>query len=634
MRKHLICLLLCSLAGGLFFSLPTMVQGLAQENLPPGESVVAALALGGLGGPLLYLWRRLANRPNGQELEAARHFRELYQRTPVMLHSIDAGGRLVSVSDCWLETLGYRREEVIGHPLTEFMTEGSRQTAETLTLPELFTTGQVKDVACQLVKKHGEVIDALLSAVAERDRGGNIRRSLAVVTDVTERRRSEQEIEKLAYYDTLTGLPNRSLFQDRLSQAMAQAHREGAGVGLMFLDLDRFKSINDTLGHATGDRLLQVVANRLKKCVREGDTVARLGGDEFVIISTDFTHHQDPVAFAKRLLRVVGQPVQFDGREFVTTASIGIAIYPNDGADVSTLIGNADFAMYHAKELGRNTYQFFSAEMNARALEKLNLETSLRQALKRGELFLVYQPQLDLASGRITGVEALARWRHPEKGLIPPEKFIPIAEETGLILPLGEWVLRTACAQARAWQAAGVPGLRIAVNVSARQFNHPEFLETVERILQETGLDPNLLELELTESIVMENVQDAIMTLTDLKVRNIHLAIDDFGTGYSSLTYLKHFPIDRIKIAQEFVRDIPNDADDAAIVEAILAMAGSLNLEVIAEGVERKDQLGFLHQRRCKEMQGYYFARPMPAEQLAEIFSRGLAREPACLYEG
>ncbi len=627
-------LILCSLAGGILFSLLAVLQALAGGDFPPGQTLAASFLFGGLGGPLLYLWMRLTGHPGKQELEAAKRFRDLYQRTPVMLHSIDEAGRLVNVSDYWLETLGYCREEVIGRHLTEFMTESSRQKAENLTFPEFFATGKVNDVSYQLVKKNGEVIETLLSAVAERDKTGNIRRSLAVVTDVTERKRSEREIEKLAYYDTLTGLPNRSLFQDRLSQALAHAHREATRVGLLFLDLDRFKSLNDTLGHVAGDRLLQAIANRLKKCVREGDTVARLGGDEFVIISTDFTTDQDPVAFAKRLLHLISQPVQIDAKEFVTTASIGIAIYPNDGQNVSTLIGNADFAMYHAKELGRNTYQFFSAEMNARALEKLNLENSLRHALKRGELYLDYQPQLDLASGKITGVEALARWRHPELGLIPPEKFIPIAEETGLILSLGEWVLRTACCQARAWQTAGFPDLRMAVNVSARQFNHPEFLETVEKILRETGLDPKLLEMELTESIVMENVQDAIMTLTDLKVRHIQLAIDDFGTGYSSLTYLKHFPIDRIKIAQEFVRDIPQDADDAAIVEAILALAGSLNLEVIAEGVERKEQLGFLHQRRCKEMQGFYFARPMTAEKLVEIFSQGLAREPACLYEG
>ncbi len=633
MKKRLRTLTLWSFLGGgilcLLWNLGKLQNG---ESLATGEMYIPFL-IGSMSGSLVFFWRRLTKKPDGESYESER-YQQLYQQTPVMLHSIDTGGRLVSVSNCWLQTLGYRREEVLGRRLTDFMTEESRTLAEGTKLPEFFATGTVKDVPYQLLKKNGEIIDTLISAVAERDKDGSIRRSLAVVVDVTEQKRTEREIEKLAYYDTLTGLPNRTLFQDRLNQALAHAHRERTKVGVLFLDLDRFKSINDTLGHAAGDLLLKTIAQRLKKCVREGDTVARLGGDEFVLVSTDFSTDQDPVAFAKRLLNLLGQPIQLNGKEFVTSASIGIAIYPTDGLDVPTLLGNADFAMYHAKELGRNTYQFFSAEMNAKAIAKLSLETGLRQALKKNEFYLEYQPQLDLRSGRITGAEALVRWCHPEKGLIPPETFIPIAEETGLILPLGEWVLRTACAQARAWQQAGYPELRVAVNVSARQFKHPDFLETVEQVLRDTGLPPDLLEMELTESIVMENVQEAIMTLTDLKIRNIHLTIDDFGTGYSSLTYLKHFPIGRIKIAQEFVRDIPNDPDDTAIVEAILAMAGSLNLDVIAEGVERRDQLGFLHQRRCNEMQGFYFARPMPAEDVGTIFQRGVFREPVCLYEG
>ncbi len=558
----------------------------------------------------------------------------MYENSPAMLHAMDPEGRLVKVNRFMLEALGYTAGEVLGRPMTDLFPPGSRQTIWDAIFESLFETGSVHDLPCQWVKKSGEIIDILLCASAEKDAQGKIIGCLAAALDITTRKKTEDHIQTLAYYDPLTGLPNRTLFQDRLHQALAHAHRDGHHVGLLFIDLDRFKTINDTLGHAVGDLMLKSVARQLRNYIREGDTVARLGGDEFVIISSEFTSNQDPIAFSKRLLEMLAEPIQIDGRELFSTASIGIAIYPDDGQDVTTLLGNADIAMYSAKDQGRNTYRFFSAEMNALAIEKLSLETGLRGALQRGELFLAYQPQLDLRSGRLTGLEALVRWAHPEQGLIPPERFIPVAEETGLIIPLGKWVLHTACSQAKAWQDAGLPLQRVAVNVSARQFKQPDFLETVETVLAETGLEPCCLELELTESIVMDNVQEAIMTLTDLKIRNIHLSIDDFGTGYSSLTYLKHFPIDRIKIAQEFVRDIPKDPDDSAIVEAILAMAASLNLEVIAEGVERRDQLRFLHQRQCNHMQGFYFSRPMIAKDLVTLLSRHLGEGPCCLYEG
>ena len=588
--------------------------------------------LGGMSGLVVAFWERRLRRYSRRLGESERRFRDLYQNTPVMLHSIDPQGHLINVSNYWLQTLGYRREEVLGRKLTEFMSEKSRRFAEETVFPEFFRAGFVKDIPYQMVKKTGDVIHVLLSAIAEYDEEGSIARSLAVVIDVTERKEAEREIQKLAYYDTLTGLPNRTLFLDRLRQALAQARREERKVGVLFLDLDRFKSINDSLGHAAGDMLLKYVARRLQGCVRQSDTVARLGGDEFVVILPGVHTESDLTGFAKKILEALSKPVRLGEKKFFTTASIGISVYPDDAETVETLIRNADIAMYASKDRGKNTYQFFSSEMNAIVVEKLGLETRLRMALKRDEFFLTYQPQMNLATGRITGMEALLRWKHPDAGTLSPATFIRVAEETGLILPIGEWVLHCACAQAKQWQDAGFPKLRIGVNISSRQFNQPDFIDIVDRILHETGFDPKYLELELTESIVMENVPDTIMTLTDLKVRGIHLAIDDFGTGYSSLSYLKHFPFDRIKIAQEFVRDISIDPEDAAIVEAITGMANSLGLDVIAEGVERKDQLDFLRARHCKEMQGFYFARPMSAAEMTGMFKQGLAQKGMVLH--
>jgi diguanylate cyclase (GGDEF)-like protein/PAS domain S-box-containing protein len=544
-----------------------------------------------------------------------------------MMHSIDRNGHLLEVSDLWLETLGYERHEVIGTKLVYYLSMDSRRLAEETVLPLFFQQGYVKDVPYQMIKKSGEPIDVLISAIAERDRRGRFLRSMAGIVDVTLHKRKDEEIQRLAHYDPLTGQPNRLLFRDRLRQALARAYREERNVGVVFVDLDRFKWVNDTHGHAVGDKLLQVVAQRLTDCIRHCDTVARIGGDEFVIILCGFDSDGEPTIFAKRFLEVISHPVKLDGKEFFGTASVGIAIYPIDGQDDETLLRNADIAMYAAKEKGGNNFQFFSADMNARAKEKLHLETRLRRALENGQLSLAYQPQLSLRGGQIAGLEALLRWHDPEEGMIPPARFIPVAEETGLIIPLGEWVLKTACTQAQAWQEAGYAPIRMAVNVSGLQFKRLDFVDMVESTLRETGFDPNLLEIELTESIIMENVRDAIMTLADLKVRGIHLAIDDFGTGYSSLVYLKNFPFDRIKIAQEFVRTISMNHDHEAIVEAIIYMASSLDLNVIAEGVETKAQLDFLRARKCQSMQGYYFSPPVAADSWTPSYERFLARK-------
>lgn len=536
-----------------------------------------------------------------------------------MMHSIDGDGRLLTVSDFWLETLGYTLEEVIGRKLTDFFTSKSRALAEETVLPRFFEVGSVKEIPYQMVKKNGEVIDVLISAKSERNDDGKILHSMAGIVDITERKKAEEEVQHLAHYDTLTGQPNRFLLQERLQHALVKAQRDESKVGVLFVDLDRFKWVNDTLGHACGDQLLQTVARRMQDCVRQGDTVARFGGDEFVTILSGFSSDDEPSHFAQRFLETFSRPVVLDGVEVFVTASIGVAIYPVDGRDVETLLRNADTAMYSAKEHGRNTYQFYSGEMNERVLARLGMEARLRKALKEKEFFLEYQPQLDLRTGQICGFEALARWQDPEMGLIMPNDFIRVAEDCGLIYPFGEWVLSTACSQAKTWQDQGFPRTRMAVNVSSTQFRRHDFVEMVEDKLQQSGLAPECLEIELTESLIMEDIQQGLERLTDLKVRKVKLAIDDFGTGYSSLLYLKHFPFDRIKVAQEFVHDIPDDQDDVAIVEAIFAMANSLNIAVIAEGVETCKQFDYLHTCRCSEIQGFYFSRPQSADRMSSF---------------
>jgi len=431
--------------------------------------------------------------------------------------------------------------------------------------------------------------------------------------------RAEQQIKHLAYHDTLTGLPNRMLFHDRLQQALSQAVREGHIMGVMFLDLDRFKIINDTLGHDVGDELLKAVSQRLINCIRQGDTVVRLGGDEFTIILPIIAKAEDAAFVAQKILTTLAEPFLLNHQELHITSSIGISLYPDDGTSTQTLIKNADIAMYRAKDLGKNNYQFYTADMNSRAMESITLENALRHALERDELLLHYQPQIDIRSGRIVGVEALVRWQHPEFGLVSPARFIPLAEETNLIIPIGEWVLRTACEQGRRWREQGLPVWRMGVNLSARQFRHKNLLEPIFRIVRETGFDPHHLELEITESLLMQGAGKTIAVLEELDKAGIRLALDDFGTGYSSLSYLKRFPIDTVKIDRSFVRDIHTDPNDAAITSAIIAMAHSLKLSVIAEGVETEEQLAFLRERECDEYQGYLFSKPLAAEEIERL---------------
>jgi len=433
----------------------------------------------------------------------------------------------------------------------------------------------------------------------------------AVLNDISARRRDEARLTALANYDLLTSLPNRALFHQRLQRSLVHAQRFNEGLAVLFIDLDRFKNVNDTLGHDTGDRVLQAVAERLKGCLREVDTLARLGGDEFAVLIEQVSDTRFVGSVARKLLKAVAEIIMLGDQEYQITASVGISTYPADGSDGTTLLKNADIAMYRAKEMGKNNSQFYAAAMNANSMVRLSLETGLRHALERGEFLLHYQPKVDIASGRISGMEALVRWMRPGLGMVSPADFIPLAEETGLIVPIGAWVLKAACERNRAWQRQGMPPLRVAVNLSARQFVQANLVSEVARVLDASGLAPASLELEITESMVMDNPERAIQTLRQLKSMGISLAIDDFGTGYSSLGYLKRFPIDNIKIDRSFIKDIPRNNDDAIITRTIIDMTHNLRLKVIAEGVETVAQLDFLRAHGCDEIQGYYFSRPL-----------------------
>jgi diguanylate cyclase (GGDEF)-like protein len=470
----------------------------------------------------------------------------------------------------------------------------------------------------------GEIVISSLGEMQSGD-NGKVRLFSGTTLDITARIRAESEIQQLISYDSLTALPNRNLLHDRLTLTMAQANRDRQLVGVLYLDLDRFKGVNETLGHRVGDLLLQKIAGRLKACVQESDTLARLGGDEFVIVLAGINDVETISSTAKKIQTLVYEPIMIENQEIYTTASIGIAVYPMDGEDSHTLLKHADLAMYQAKEFNRNNFQFFSDEMNTRVLHRMKLEITMRKALEREEFFLLYQPQVNANNGRIVGVEALLRWNHPELGVVAPDKFIYLAEETGFIVPIGDWVLQTACCQNKAWQDKGLPPVRMAVNLSARQFAQSGLDETISTILLESGLAPQWLELEITESTIMKNAETNISILTRLNDMGIDLAIDDFGTGYSSLAYLKHFPINRLKIDRSFVQDITTNPDDATIAEIIITMAKTLKLSVIAEGVETRAQADFLSFHNCEEMQGFFFSRPIPAAELELVLKNGFS---------
>jgi diguanylate cyclase (GGDEF)-like protein len=433
-----------------------------------------------------------------------------------------------------------------------------------------------------------------------------------------QRRRANDRVHHIAFHDDLTALPNRLMLNQRLDQALSRHRRAGSKLAILFMDLDRFKVINDSLGHEVGDGLLRQVADRLLAQSREGDTIARMGGDEFVVLIENHDNLKDISAYAHRLVEQLSAPYLLGKKDCHVTLSIGISVFPSDGNDSQALLKAADVAMYRAKEMGRNNYQYYLPSMNVHTLERLELESDLSRALERGEFLLHYQPKVEIATGLIIGTEALLRWKHPVRGLVPPMDFISLAEETGLIVPIGEWVLATACAQNKVWQDLGLTKLGIAVNLSARQFSDSMLLERLTRIIHASGLDPSSLELEITESVVMSHGECAVGVLEQLKSIGVQIAIDDFGTGYSSLGYLKRFPIDTIKVDRSFIRDIPADSGDMKIARAIIAMAHALRLKVVAEGVENAEQLKFLRAQRCDAVQGYFLYRPLPADEVAE----------------
>ncbi|MDQ1910310.1 EAL domain-containing protein [Paenibacillus sp. GD4] len=433
---------------------------------------------------------------------------------------------------------------------------------------------------------------------------------------------TEQKLHYLSQHDQLTGLPNRSMFQSMVQKAISQAKQDDSMLGVMFIDLDRFKNINDTFGHEIGDQLLMEAAERLRQGLHSTDWISRQGGDEFTVVAVELTHEEDAEKVARKIIDLLSRPFRIEGHELRIGCSIGISLYPSDGEDAVTLMKNADTAMYRVKEQGKNHYIRYKPEMNDSVIRKLVLEEWLNKALDQEEFMVYYQPQVDIDVGGINGMEALLRWNHPGVGYISPAEFIPLAEETGLIVPIGKWVLRTACQQNKAWQRAGYEPLKIAVNISPIQFYQQDFVQVVVDALRESELDPQYLELEITEGVAMYQVDQVIEKLNELRTLGVQISIDDFGTGYSSLTYLKKFPIQKLKIAQQFVRDVTFDADDAAIVQAIMALAHSLKLKVIAEGVETEEQLQFLTGMRCKEVQGYIYSRPIPAQEFTALMER------------
>jgi diguanylate cyclase (GGDEF)-like protein/PAS domain S-box-containing protein len=523
---------------------------------------------------------------------------------------------------------GWQREEATGRPLAEVFQIIDGSTRKPARDPMEMAVEQNRTVGltvnCVLVRRDGFESAIEDSAAPIHDRAGQVIGAVIVFHDVSAARAMSFQMTYAAQHDVVTNLPNRVLLKDRISQAIALARRQSRSIAVLFLDLDRFKYINDSLGHATGDKVLQSVSKRLLAGVRGSDTVSRQGGDEFVILLSEIAYPEAAATSARKVLISLNAPHSIDGQDLHVNACIGISVYPEDGEDAETLIKNADTAMYHAKERGRNCFQFFKVEMNRKAVERQSIEAGLRCALEKKEFLLHYQPKVNLDTREITGIEALIRWQHPDRGLLLPAQFIPIAEDCGLILQIGRWVLREACGQARAWQDAGLPPMRIAVNVSPIEFRDSGFVQGVRTILSETSLEAHYLELELTEGVLMADAQSTDSLLQELKTMGIQLAVDDFGTGYSSLSYLRQFPIDVLKIDQSFVQQITSNISDSPIVTAIISMGKSLRHVVVAEGIETREQRAYLQTQSCAEGQGYFFSRPLAAVQFAHLLQKGI----------
>lgn len=551
-------------------------------------------------------------------------YRTLTENAYDLICEISTDGRYLYVSPNYRESLGYNPSDLINKNVIDFICPEDRNMVWNAML-SIYNSSS-KEITYKVICKNGEAKWFESSGKTYNTVNGETR-LVAVSRDITDKQKYEDTIRFQAFHDSLTGLPNRLLFKDRLTLALAHCKRSNNMLALIFLDLDRFKLINDTLGHVVGDKLLCQVAARLKECVREGDTVARLGGDEFTIMLPGVTNEEGAAKVAEKILECVRMPIIVGEHELYVSTSAGIALYPSDGEDSDTLLKNADTAMYLSKEKNRDNYQFYTPALNQKTHERLLIENQLRRAIERKEFILHYQPKININNGELTGFEALVRWNHPERGLLLPGEFIPIAEETGMIVPLGEWVLRTACAQNKRWQDAGYPPLSVSVNLSGRQFHLQNLTESIRRILRETGLDPYWLELEITESTVMKNSEYTVETLYKLKKMGVKLSIDDFGTGYSSLGQLKRFPVDKLKIDKVFVMEIGEIKDSEVIASTVIALCKSLKLGVVAEGVETEVQRKFLQKHQCSEMQGFLFSRPLsPAELEALLAERKLSR--------
>ncbi|HEY9104056.1 EAL domain-containing protein [Chitinimonas sp.] len=547
---------------------------------------------------------------------------KVFDNTAEAIMVIAPDNHITSVNRAFTDILGYSAEEVVGQSSSVL-----RDPLQDATLYENVNNQYINHGAWQgevpFRRKSGEVFTAWVQVNVARDVTGRIGDVVTLIRDISDVKKAQERILHLARFDALTELPNRPYFRELTEDALQEARRHGEHRALLFVDLDHFKTINDSLGHDMGDQLLKEVATRLSEALRAGDVVGRLGGDEFVILLRNLEDGGDASYVAQRVLERLAQPFYLAEHELVVTPSLGIALYPSDGEDYDTLVRNADAAMYHAKENGRNTFRFYTADMNARAREILAVENQLRRALERDEFVLHYQPQVEMGSGRLVGAEALIRWQHPERGLLGPMQFIPIAEERGLIGAIGHWVLREACRQNRAWQDAGLPPIEVAVNLSAMQFHRRDLTEDITTILRESGLEARWLALEVTESVIVQDVEATVATLAALKSLGLKLAIDDFGTGYSSLSYLKRFKVDKLKIDRSFVMDVPGDADDSAITRAIVNLSRNLGLQVIAEGVETAEQWHFLKHEACDEVQGYLVSRPLPSQDMALRLQQG-----------
>ncbi|MBS0329606.1 MAG: EAL domain-containing protein [Proteobacteria bacterium] len=560
--------------------------------------------------------------------EAVRRYRSIFEHATEGIFQTTPEGRYLNANPALAHIYGHASpDELVAHlhDIQRQLYVLPERRAEFVRLMQAH--GVVRNFESQVYRRDGHIIWISENARAVRDADGSVQFFEGTVVDITERKQHEAVLEHQASHDSLTGLPNRSLLRDRIEQAIVKAQRDHHLVAVVFVDLDHFKLINDSLGHHVGDRLLLEVADRLMACVRGHDSVARQGGDEFVLVLTELHEDNEILAIVSRLLEIISQPWMDEGQEYGLSCSVGISCYPQDGSDPDALLRCADAAMYKAKESGRSTYHFYTPELNQAISERLELENSLRHALEREEFRVYYQPRIDVASGRIIGAEALIRWDCPGKGIIPPDSFISIAEETGLIIPIGQWILEEACRQNSAWQRAGLPLINVSVNLSPIQFRHTGLVQAVASALVQAGLDPAFLELELTESFVMHDAKRINVAMKSLKTLGVDIAVDDFGTGYSSLSYLKRFPVDRLKVDKSFVRDIDSDPDDAAIVRAIITLGHALGLKVVAEGVETLAHLEFLRQHGCDELQGYYFSRPIPALEMEALLCAGGASQ-------